>query len=77
LLLAAMEQATLDGGKWEPRADTLIGLPHPPKHLYHAPSADQKPKDGKSPLGPMAQLVSPARATTALAVYRENHPSGA
>ena len=77
LLLAALEQHTLDGGKWAHRAETLLGLPPAPMHLYHAPSAETKPKadgkDGKQ-LGPLAQFCSPQRATTALAVFKENHP---
>ena len=79
LLLAALEQHTLDGGKWTYRAETLLGMPPAPMHLYHAPSADTKPKpegkDGKLALGPLAQFCSPQRATTALAVFKENHPS--
>ena len=52
-------------------------MPPAPMHLYHAPSADNKPKaekDGKPALGPLAQFCSPQRATTALAVSKENHP---
>ena len=77
LLLAALEQHTLDGGKWTHRAETLLGMPPAPMHLYHAPAADVKPKaekDGKPALGPLAKFCSPERATTALAVCKENHP---
>ena len=35
LLLAAIEQHTLDGGKWGHRAETLLGMPPAPLHLYH------------------------------------------
>ena len=34
LLLAAMEQHTLDGGKWHLRAQTLLGMPPPPLHIH-------------------------------------------
>ena len=51
-------------------------MPPAPLHLYHTPSADTKPKadGGKPALGPLAQFCSPERATTALAVFKENHP---
>ena len=74
---AAGEQHTLDGGKWTYRAETLLALPPAPTHLYHTPTTDTKPKsekDGKPALGPLAQFCSPERATTALAVFKENHP---
>ena len=76
LLLAALEQHVLDGGKWTHRAENILGMPPAPLHLYHAPTADSKPKaeGGKPGLGPLAQFCSPQRATTALAVFKENHP---
>ncbi len=76
LLLAALEQHVLDGGKWTHRAESILGMPPAPLHLYHAPTADSKPKaeGGKPGLGPLAQFCSPQRATTALAVFKENHP---
>ena len=76
LLLAALEQHVLDGGKWTHRAESILGMPPAPLHLYHAPSSDSKPKaeGGKPGLGPLAQFCSPQRATTALAVFKENHP---
>ena len=76
LLLAALEQHTLDGGKWTYRAETVLGMPPAPQHLYHAPPADMKPKaekEGKPALGPLAQFCSPERATTALEAFKENH----
>ena len=73
LLLAAMEQSVLDQGKWDLRAETLLGLPRAPLHSYRAPTAEQKPS-GENKLGPLAQFCSADRSTTALAVYRDNHP---
>ena len=74
LLLAAMEQSVLDEGKWNLRAATLLGLPPAPMQNYRAPTAEQKPS-GENKLGPLAQFCSADRSTTALAVYRDNHPA--
>ena len=73
LLLAAMEQSVLDEVKWNLRAATLLGLPPAPMQNYRAPTAEQKPS-GENKLGPLAQFCSADRSTTALAVYRDNHP---
>jgi len=75
LTLAALEQSVLDAGKWPKRAETLIGLPPAPLHLYRAPARPETPSkaDGDR-LGALAQLCSPTRATTALAVFKENNP---
>ena len=73
LLLAALEQHTLDGGKWTYRAETVLGMPPAPQH---APPVDMKPKaekESKPALGPLAQFCSPERATTALEAFKENH----
>ncbi len=43
--------------------------------FYSVPSTPGTPKGGT--LGPIAQFTAPTRATTALAVYRENHPEAA
>ena len=75
LLLAALEQHTLDGGKWAYRAEHILGMPAPPQHLYHAPTAETKPKaekEGKPALGPLAKFCAPERSTTALGVFKEN-----
>ena len=74
LLLAAMEQSVLDEGKWNLRAATLLGMPPAPSQNYRAPSSKQKPP-GDNKLGPLAQFCSADRSTTALAVYRDNHPN--
>ena len=74
LLLAAMEQSVLDEGKWNLRAATLLGLPPAPIQNYRAPTAEQKPS-GENKLGPLAQFSPADRSTTALAVYRDNHPA--
>ena len=75
LLLAALEQHTLDGGKWAYRAEHLLGMPPAPQHLYHTPPAETKPKaekEGKPALGPLAKFCAPERSTTALGVFKEN-----
>jgi len=77
LLMGALEQHTLDNGKWNARAETLLGMCPAPSHLYHVATADQKPsaestKKGR-PLGPLGLFVHPRRATTALAVWKDNH----
>ena len=80
LLLGAVEQSILDGGKWGARAETVLGMAPAPVHLYHQATADQKPspeavKKGR-PLGPLGLFVHPRRATTALAVWKDNHGGG-
>ena len=73
LLPAAMEQNVLDEGKWNLRAATLLGIPPAPMQNYRAPTSEQKPS-GENKLGPLAQFCSADRSTTALAMYRDNHP---
>ena len=50
LLLAAIEQASLDNGDWNVRAATILGLPEPTFNEYSQPEARHKPKQGKATL---------------------------
>ena len=68
LLLGSLEQAILDGGRWELRAESLVGLP--PCQLAAYSRLGEKPKPGK--LGRLALLADPVRSTTATAVFRDS-----
>jgi hypothetical protein len=71
LLLAAIEQASLDNGDWNVRAATILGLPEPTFSDYSQPDARQKPKQGKA-LGARGKLAGFARSAVADQVYKES-----
>ena len=74
LLIGAMEQACLDAGRWAPRAQHLSGMPPVPLQVYTALPAEEKKAQDKDPskLGAVARLADPMRATTALAVFKDD-----
>lgn len=74
LLIGAMEQACLDGGRWGPRAQHLSGMPPVPLQVYTALPAEEKKAQDKDPtkVGAVARLADPMRATTALAVFKDD-----
>lgn len=67
--IGAVEQAVLDGGKWQFRAQHMAGLPECPLHRYR-PLGSDAPAQGK--LGATAHLADPVRATTARAIFQES-----
>ena len=81
LLLAAIDQAGADKGKWA-RAQLIASLPEPPFNQYPAAptntgddlfggEAAGKDKAQQEKLGPLTQWCSRERATVALAVLRD------
>ena len=72
LLIASLEQSVQDNGRWEARAETLLGMPPCPLHLYKTITHPKAVGDTPAPLGVQALLCSPQRATTALQVYKDN-----
>jgi len=67
--IGAVEQAVLDGGKWQLRAQHMAGIPECPLHRYR-PLGSDGPAQGK--LGATAHLADPVRATTARAIFQES-----
>ena len=71
LLLAAIEQASLDNGDWNVRAGTILGLPEPTFNEYSQPEARHKPKQGKA-MGARGKLAGFSRSAVAEQVYKES-----
>ena len=71
LLLAAIEQASLDNGDWSVRAGTILGLPEPTFNEYSQPEARHKPKQGKA-MGARGKLAGFSRSAVAEQVFKES-----
>ena len=71
LLLAAIEQASLDNGDWNVRAGTILGLPEPTFNEYSQPEARHKPKQGKA-MGARGKLAGFSRSAVAEQVFKES-----
>ena len=71
LLLAAIEQASLDNGNWNVRAATILGLPEPTFSEYSQPEARHKPKQGKA-MGARGKLAGFSRSAVAEQVFKES-----
>ena len=71
LLLAGMDQAARDGGRWE-RAGFLTMRADPPVHAYTEAAKLVGGTKEKQALGMMTPFCAPDRATVALAVFKEH-----